>query len=68
MLGEGATDDINDSVGEPEKQFIISRFDKPKPNLCLSLDYKVDQSCCYVKKAPLMIYLKYYVLQIKQKM
>ena len=38
ILGEGTTDDINDSVGEAIKSFSIN-FTKVKAKFCVSLHY-----------------------------
>ena len=47
VLGEGPTDDINDSIGAAEKKFSIN-FSKAKTKLCLSLHYNRDNSYLFV--------------------
>ena len=41
VWGEGTTDDVNNSVGTAEKQFII-KFTKAKTKFCLRLHYDED--------------------------
>ena len=48
VLGEGPTDDIDNSVGAAEKKFSID-FTKAKPKFCLSLNYNDDSSYLFVK-------------------
>ena len=47
MLGEGATDDINDSIFGVKRKFSIN-FSKAKTNFCLSVHCKHDNSCLFV--------------------
>ena len=45
----GPTDDINESVGVPKKNFSIN-FNKSKTKFCLSLHYNGDAIYLYVNK------------------
>ena len=49
VLGEGPTQDINDSTGSAEKKISIN-FSKSNTKSCLSLHYNADESYLYVNK------------------
>ena len=47
VLGEGPTDEVNDSIGATEKKFSIN-FSIAKTKFCLSLRYNGDSSYLFV--------------------
>ena len=49
MLGEGPTDDINDSIGTAEKKLSIN-FSKANTKFCLSLNNNGDNSYLFVNE------------------
>ena len=53
ILGEGPTDDINDSTGLAERKFII-KFRKGNTKFWLSLQYSGDNSCLFVYKTVIL--------------
>ena len=62
MLGEGLTNDNDNSVGDPEKKFSINF--KSKTKLCSSLHYSGNDNYLYMLLKKRFISLKVWIMYL----